>query len=144
MVDVTSPDSILVNATLDNGAVASIHVSSIPYAGSGMTMEIYGTKGTLKATSGGSANVGGLLLEGAQGGNDLTEIEIPAHHTYVSEEMPKGAPFNVGQMYDQFGKGIRGEESSYPDFDTAVELHVLLDAIRRSSDEGRTIDVSAS
>ena len=144
MVDVTSPDSILVNATLDNGAVASIHVSSIPYAGSGMTMEIYGTKGTLKATSGGSANVGGLLLEGAQGGNDLTEIEIPAHHTYVSEEMPKGAPFNVGQMYDQFGKGIRGEESSYPDFDTAVELHVLLDAIRQSSDEGRTIDVSAS
>ena len=58
--------------------------------------------------------------------------------------MPKGAPFNVGQMYDQFGKGIRGEESNYPDFDTAVELHVLLDAIRQSSDEGRTIEVGAS
>ena len=60
----------------------------------------------------------------------------------MSEETPKGPPFNVGQMYDQWGKGIQGEDSSYPDFDTAVELHVLIDAIRQSSDEGREIDVS--
>ena len=141
MVDVTSPDTILVNGTLENGAVASVYVASIPWAGNGLTLEIFGRNGTLKATSGGSTNVGGLRLEGAQGGNDLVEIDIPARHTYVSEEMPKGAPFNVGQMYDQFGKGIRGEASSYPDFDTAVELHVLIDAIRQSSDEGREIEV---
>ena len=61
----------------------------------------------------------------------------------MSEGTPKGPPFNVGQMYDQFGKGIRGEDSSYPDFDTAVELHVLIDAIRQSSDEGRVIDLGA-
>ncbi len=141
MVDVTSPDTILVNGTLENGAAASVYVSSIPYAGNGLTLEIFGTKGTLKATSAGSTNVGGLRLEGVQGGNDLTEIDIPARHTYVSEVMPKGAPFNVGQLYDQFAKGIRGEDSSYPDFDTAVELHVLIDAIRQSSDEGRAVDV---
>ena len=143
MVDVTSPDTILVNATLENGAVASIYVSSIPYAGSGLTLEIFGTRGTLKATSAGSTNVGGLRLEGVQGGHDLAEIDIPARYTYVTEEMPKVAPFNVGQLYDQFGRGIRGEESNYPDFDTAVELHVLLDAIRKSSDEGRAIDVGS-
>ena len=61
----------------------------------------------------------------------------------VTEETPKGAPFNVGQMYDQFGRGIQGEASSYPDFDTAVELHVLLDAIRQSSDEGREVALGA-
>lgn len=143
MVDVTSPDNILVNGTLENGAIASIHVASIPWAGKGLTMEIYGRDGTLKATSGGSTNVGSVKLEGAQGTDDLIEIDIPAHHTYVSEETPKGPPFNVGQMYDQFGKGIQGKDSSYPDFDTAVELHVLIDAIRQSSDEGREIDVSA-
>ncbi len=141
MVDVTSPDTILVNGTLENGAAASIYVSNIPYAGSGLTLEIFGTKGTLKATSAGSTNVGGLRLEGVQVGNDLAEIDIPAHHTYVSEEMPKGAPFNVGQLYDQFAKGIRGEGGNYPDFDVAVELHVLIDAIRQSSEEGRAIDV---
>lgn len=141
MVDVTSPDSILVSGTLENGAVASVFVASIPWAGSGLTMEIFGRKGTLKATSSGSTNVGLVKLEGAQGSNDLAEIHIPARHTHVGEEMPKGPPFNVGQMYDQFGKGIQGKPSSYPDFDTAVELHVLLDAIRRSSSEGREIEV---
>lgn len=143
MVDVTSPDTILVNGTLESGAVASVHVASIPWAGNGLTMEIFGRNGTLKLTSGGSTNVGSVKLEGAQGSNDLVEIDIPAHHTYVSEEMPTGPPFNVGQMYDQFGKGIQGEDSSYPDFDRAVELHVLLDAIRQSSDDGREIDLSA-
>ncbi|HIF71899.1 MAG TPA: Gfo/Idh/MocA family oxidoreductase [Dehalococcoidia bacterium] len=141
MVDVTSPDNILVNGTLENGAIASVHVASIPFAGNGLTMEIFGRNGTLKATSGGSTNVGSVKLEGAQGSDDLVEIDIPAHHTFVSEETPKGAPFNVGQMYDQFGKGILGEESSYPDFDTAVELHILIDAIRKSSDENREIEV---
>jgi hypothetical protein len=82
-----------------------------------------------------------VKLEGAQGSDDLVEIDIPAHHTFISEETPKGAPFNVGQMYYQFGKGILGEESSYPDFDTAVELHILIDAIRKSSDENREIEV---
>jgi predicted dehydrogenase len=143
MVDVTSPDNILVNGTLENGAIASVHVASIPWAGNGLTMEIFGRNGTLKATSGGSTNVGSVNLEGAQGSNDLAEIDIPAHHTYVSEETPKGAPFNVGQMYEQFGRGIQGEDSSYPDFYTSVELHVLLDAIRQSSDEGREIEVGA-
>jgi predicted dehydrogenase len=141
MVDVTSPDNILVNGTLENGAIASVHVASIPFAGNGLTMEIFGRNGTLKATSGGSTNVGSVKLEGAQGSDDLVEIDIPAHHTFISEETPKGAPFNVGQMYYQFGKGILGEESSYPDFDTAVELHILIDAIRKSSDENREIEV---
>ncbi|NQW18073.1 MAG: Gfo/Idh/MocA family oxidoreductase [Chloroflexi bacterium] len=143
MVDVTSPDNILVNGTLENGAVASVHVANIPFAGNGLTMEIFGRNGTLKATSAGSTNVGSVKLEGAQGSDDLEVIDIPARHTTVSEETPKGPPFNVGQMYDQFGMGINGEASSYPDFDTAVELHVLIDAIRQSSEEGQEIEVSA-
>ncbi len=142
MVDVTSPDTILVNGTLENGAIASVFVANIPWGGNGLTMEIFGRNGTLKATSGGSTNVGNVRLEGAQGSNDLAEIDIPVHHTYVGEETPKGPPFNVGQMYDQFGKGIQGDDSSHPDFDTAVELHVLIDAMRQSSEERREIDVS--
>lgn len=141
MVDVTSPDNILVNGTLEGGAIASVYVASIPWAGNGLTMEIFGRKGTLKATSAGSTNVGSVKLEGSQGTDQLVEIDIPARHTFVSEETPKGPPFNVGQMYNQFGKGIQGEVSSYPDFDTAVELHILLDAIRQSSEENREIEV---
>ena len=44
-----------------------------------------------------------------------------------------------GQLYFQFGAAIRGQQSSYPDFDTAVELHRLVDHIRQASDEGRAV-----
>ncbi|NQW20874.1 MAG: hypothetical protein HQ477_09190 [Chloroflexi bacterium] len=52
-----------------------------------------------------------------------------------------GPAFNVWQTYHQFGKGIQSEDSSYPDFDTVVELHVSLDAIRQLSDEGRAVEL---
>jgi predicted dehydrogenase len=45
--DVTSPDNVLVSGRLANGAVGSVHVAAIPFAGSGYRMEIYGREGTL-------------------------------------------------------------------------------------------------
>ena len=46
-IDVTVPDNVLVSGVLQNGAVASIHVASVPWHGSGWRMELYGTEGTL-------------------------------------------------------------------------------------------------
>ena len=57
--------------------------------------------------------------------------------------MPAGAPYNVGQMYYQFGRAIRSGNSHVADFDTAVELHRLIDSIRESSDNGRRVAFSA-
>ncbi len=45
MVDVTSPDNILVSGKLASGGVASVHIASNPFAGSGYRMEIYGREG---------------------------------------------------------------------------------------------------
>ncbi len=50
LVDVTSPDNVLINGRLKNGAVASVHVGAIPFAGSGYRREIYGLAGTLVAS----------------------------------------------------------------------------------------------
>jgi hypothetical protein len=33
MVDVTSPDNVLVSGKLASGAVASVHVAAVPWAG---------------------------------------------------------------------------------------------------------------
>ncbi|OFZ86223.1 MAG: hypothetical protein A2V78_11365, partial [Betaproteobacteria bacterium RBG_16_64_18] len=46
MVDVTSPDNILVSGKLASGAVASVHVAAVPWAGGGFRMVIYGREGT--------------------------------------------------------------------------------------------------
>jgi len=60
----------------------------------------------------------------------------------AAEGMPAGAPYNVGQMYYLFGQAIRTGEGGHPDFDTAVDLHRFLDAIRESSDQGRRVAVA--
>ena len=143
MVDVTAPDNILVNGRLANGGVASVHVASLPWAGSGYRLEIYGRDGTLVASSTDSPQLGPVRVQGAKGrGERLQDLEIPARHTYVLEGMPQGAPYNVGQMYYLFGQAIRTGEVNHPNFDTAVELHRFLDAIRESSDQGRQAAVT--
>jgi len=69
-------------------------------------------------------------------------LEVPARYTYVLEGMPRGEPYNVGQMYYLFGQAISSGRAAEPDFDTAVELHHLIDKIRESSNQGREVAVS--
>ncbi|MFQ6028968.1 MAG: Gfo/Idh/MocA family protein, partial [Dehalococcoidia bacterium] len=144
MVDVTSPDNILVSGKLASGGVASVHVASNPWAGSGYRMEVYGREGTLIVSSDESPNQQGARLQGAQGSNNLAELEVPDKYTWVLEGMPHGAPYNVGQMYYQFGQSIRSGGPCLPDFDTAVELHRFLDNIEEASNQGREVVVNRS
>ncbi len=141
VLDVTSPDNVLVSGQLDNGAVASVHVASTPYAGSGLRLEVYGSKGTLVAASDDSPQLKVVNLEGAQESDRLESIEVPARYTNVLEGMPAGEAFNVGQMYYQFGQAINGSGTCEPSFATAVKLHEFLDDIRRSTTEGRQVAV---
>ena len=83
MADVTSPDNILVSGRLANGGVASVHIASNPWAGSGYRMEIYGREATLVASSAESPNHDGMRLQGAPGGNQLDDLEIPEKYVYV-------------------------------------------------------------
>ena len=121
----------------------SAHVASIPWAGSGYRLEIYGREGTLVATSEDSPQLGPVRLEGARGGDELEELALSSDHTFVLEGMPQGAPYNVGQLYYMFGEAIRGEGERQPDFDTAVDLHRLVEAMRNASDTGRAVAVPA-
>ena len=140
-LEVTSPDNILVSGRLANGGVASVHIASNPWAGSGYRMEIYGEEGTLTVSSEESPQLNAVKLRGAQGSNTLEDLEIPGKFTNVLEGMPSGSPFNVGQMYYRFGESIRTGETWEPNFDTAVELHRFIDDIRQASEQGREVEV---
>jgi predicted dehydrogenase len=153
MVDVTSPDNILVSGKLERGAVASVHVAAVPWAGGGVRMVIYGREGTLVATGDVSSQRGKMLrVQGAQRSHELADLPIPERYTWVPPEFPRGDPFNVGQMYALFAEAIRGRADraatgsgqmrpELPTFDTAVGLHRFLDTIRQSSDAGRELEV---
>ena len=143
MVDVTSPDNILVSGKLASGAVASVHVAAVPWAGGGFRMVIYGREGTLVATGDVSSQRGEMLrVQGAQRSHELSDLPIPDRFVWMPPEFPRGDPFNVGQMYKLFAEAVRTGQNRLPTFDTAVNLHRFLDTIRQSSDTGRELPVA--
>lgn len=140
-LNVTSPDNILINGKLTNGAVVSSHVSAVPYAGSGYRMEIYGTEGTIVASGEDSPQLSEIKLEGAQGSNLLAPILVPDHFNIATHGTPHGEPYNVGQVYALFANAINGDSNEQPNFETAVELHHLIDAIKQSSKKRQEVSL---
>jgi predicted dehydrogenase len=138
-LDVTSPDNVLISGRLANGAVVSVHVGAIPFAGSGYRMEIYGREGTLVVTGEESPQLSEVSLHGAKGGNTLASMPVPEQLKFASPGTPSGEALNVGQMYALFARAIRNGNSRQPTFETAVELHRLVDAVKQASDSGRDV-----
>lgn len=130
--DVSSPDHVLLSGRLTNGAVLSFHVGTIPYAGSGYRMEVYGDKGTLIASGNESPQMGEISLQGASGSNKLEPIEVKSNPGALPLEA-----VNVDLMYKYFAAAISGRENQQPTFETAVELHRLLDSAKHASDTRR-------
>lgn len=142
MVDVTSPDNIMVSGKLASGAVASVHVAAVPWAGGGFRMVVYGREGTLIATGNISSQRGEMLrVQGARRSHALSDLPLPDRYAYVPADFPRGDPYNVGQMYALFAEAIRTGQSRQPTFDTAVDLHRFIDTIKHSSDTGRELAV---
>ena len=142
-VEVTSPDNVRVSGQLERGAAVSVHVGAIPWAGTGFRMEIYGREGTLITTGSVSSQRGEMLrVQGAQGSNELHDLEIPERFIYVPSDFPTGDPFNVGQLYTLFAEAIRTGQNRAPTFDTAVDLHRFIDTLKQASDTGRELSVT--
>jgi len=142
MVDVDTADNVMVHGRLQSGAIASVHVGTVPYNASGWRMEIYGRKGTIRATSKGSPQRDANTLLGAQKGGPLEPLAVPERFVEVPAEMPAGPPRNVGHLYLRMARAIRDGGEVEPDFGVALNRHRLIDAIQRSSDEGRTVTVA--
>ena len=142
-VEVTSPDNILVTGALTNGAVASVHVATVPWHGTGSRLEVYGREGTLVASSREMIQFAQTRLQGGRGKDGaLEELTVPDRLTWVPGEVPKGEPFNVSQLYRRLGEAIHGNGSVDPDFDLVEKRHRLLDAIQRSSDQASKVLVT--
>ena len=142
LVDVSAPDTILVSGRLASGAVASVHVASVPWHGSGMKLEVYGREGTLIASTGMSAQIDPVRVQGARGPDrTLQELPIPERLSTVPAGVPPGEPFNVARMYQGFAEAIRTGRMVEPDFATAVRRHTLVEAVQAASDQGRRVPV---
>ena len=136
-ITVTAPDNVMVNGVLSNGAVASVHVATVPWHGTGWRLEVYGRAGTLVASSEQMVQYAQIRLQGGRNQDgELKDLPIPERLTWVPGEVPLGAPFNVAQMYRLLGQSIQEGNTAQPDFDLAVRRHRLLDTVQRASDQG--------
>jgi predicted dehydrogenase len=142
-VDVTSPDNVVVQGRLENGAIVNAYCGVQPYHGSGHRFEIYGKEGTLAMIGGGE---GGeerrrKLVGGHKGDEALQELPVPERFTWVPEAVRSaGSAYDVGQMWVKFAEAIRTGSNDYPDlpdFDHAVRRHRTLDTIVRASETGQ-------
>ena len=138
-VDTTAPDNIMIQGRLENGAVVSANVGVHPYHGSGHRFEIYGKDGTLMMIGGGEAGQeeNRRIMGGKKDDKALQNLPVPDRLKWVPEEVRKvGRAYDVGQMWVNFAKTIRGAAPVGPDFDHAVLRHKSLDAIMKASETG--------
>ncbi len=143
LVDVTSPDAVVIHGTLTSGAASSIHVDIIPFAGSGYRMEIYGREGTLVLEGDDSPQLGKIFLRGARGVNVLEPISAPEKLTLPADRLEPIEAINVGRMYTSFARAIHGDPVLHPTFETALELHRIIDGVRQASSEEKRVAVSS-
>jgi predicted dehydrogenase len=140
-VAVTSPDQLLLGATLAGDAVLSAHIQDGRPAGAGTRLELTGTEGVLTLLSTGPAGPGGIQLGGLRllGSRIGEPVELPleAAHFAVNPELAGAAGFHVGQLYARLAADIRGGERTVPDFAAGLRLHQLLDAVRAADRSGR-------
>jgi predicted dehydrogenase len=138
-VTVHSPDNVLASGRLQNGAVFSLHVAAIPEFGSGYRFEVYGNEGTLIASGPESPQMSQVVLSGAKRGGTLAPLAVPERISGSDHNRPFSEAINVGRVYALFAEAIRGGKSRQPTFETAVDLHRLLDVLRQSSETGRAL-----
>ncbi|MFS8086394.1 MAG: hypothetical protein ACMG6H_12250, partial [Acidobacteriota bacterium] len=69
------------------------------------------------------------------------ELPVPDSHQAAPASTPAGPPQNVANAYARLVRVFRSNEGIDPDFDTAVRLHRLIDAIERSAVERRAINL---
>jgi predicted dehydrogenase len=137
-VPVDAPDYFSVAGRLVSGAEVSVLVASVPSGSGGFRLDVYGREGALTLTSG-SANIGPNQVHLARGREGPAPLPVPDRFRLVPEGTPAGQPLNVAQAYARLADAMRDGAPFDPDFDLAVRRHRLLDAIERSSQEGRTV-----
>lgn len=137
LVDVTSPDHILMHGSLINDAVFSATVAYIPWHGSGWELEIYGSEGMLVATSHGYPQLSPVSLKGGKASDKtLAPMFAPDKFNWIPETVPNGEAVNVAQLFRSLSNSIVNNKPVHPDFEHALRMHRVLDAIEQSSDTG--------
>jgi predicted dehydrogenase len=140
IVQSQTDDSFTFTLTFKNGGSATMICSSAVTPGRGARISVMGNKGTLFAEQSGPnpAEDGGIM--GSQGDGPMKAIETPSRLMPFSDDRdPRLMAFRL--LVRDFNRGIEEGNSPAPNFVDAWRCQQILDAVRESSDTGRTVRV---
>lgn len=129
----TCADHMLIAGKHEGGCISSVEIvggQPIP-----LRFELRGTDGTIE-------------INGHHpGGYQCADLQVTCSSETAPQPAPAipgllGAPINVAQMWSQFEGDIRTGTHTVPDFEVAVGLTRLLDAIETASQEARTVVIA--
>ena len=130
-VERTCPDHVLAIGHHQGGCVSILELfggtPDMPFR-----FELRGTEGKLEIVGGhaGGFQTGMLTVTAKPEAAPQPDVAVPGL---------QGPPINVAEMWTAFVADIRTGTRNMPDFDDAVRLTHLLDAIDTASDEGRRV-----
>ena len=129
MVDRTSADHMLVIGAHETGCVSALEVLGGTSTRTAL-FEIQGSEGWLRVvgTVPGTYQIPRLSLEAS--------VPVPALPDPVAPDLA-GPPVNLAEAYARLADDIRTDRHTLPDFDAAVRLTTLLEAIDTASATGR-------
>ncbi|MCB2047946.1 MAG: Gfo/Idh/MocA family oxidoreductase [Novosphingobium sp.] len=129
VVERTCADHMLVTGLHENGCLSNVEVTG-GVADRDFSLELVGTKGSLTMTSSfpGGYQAGTIKLE--------TSFDAPPVPDHVVEGL-KYAPVNLAEAWTRFAEDIENGTFTVPDFDDAVRLTKLLDAVDMASASGQ-------
>ena len=135
----TSPDQLVVNGIVADGAAVSFQVRGGVRRGTEFLFEVHGEDGDLQLTATAHASMQRqeLNVRGARGdAAALADLPVPGKYRWVPEGVPPDSPYNVAQLYVRLVEGIKDGRPVNPGFAAAVTRHRLLDAIVHASESG--------
>lgn len=130
IVERTCADHMLIHGRHASGCVSNVEI--VGGKNTPLLFELRGSAGTL--------TIRGYHPGGYQCGDLEVVTSVEAEAQPRAELLGlEGAAINVGEVWRRFEADIRSGNRTVPDFDTAVRLTHLLDAIEIASDEGRNV-----
>jgi predicted dehydrogenase len=131
-ITVTAPDQFLATASIEGGAVVTVHVHDAEAARPRTRLEISGTTGSLALVSTpepdtrtAQLQIGPLDLLLARPGEDWTGIPVT---TDDASALPREAA-NVARVYRHLADDLSAGTQAVPGFGEAQALHALIDKI---------------
>lgn len=134
------PDKINIQGSLKDEIPFTTKISAVTDPSEGWQLEIVGTEGRIKAGSKMLPQITPIKLMGSKGEGEMTVLEVPSEFVKFSY-LPEGPAGNVGRNYGSMAEAIRNGSEFHPNFNDALKMHKVLDAIERSNELNKTIGI---